>query len=105
MVKFLENAQNAVALATVVGMVSGAGFVAYDHFAKAADVTVISDRLDRVDERLLRQRQEQIDTLRLQREERKLNPDPRWIRERQRQLNYERCKYRQRFDAKVICTK
>lgn len=91
--------------AIVVPFISAMAWGTYSHFAKASEVIELVERLDSVDERMLKQRAEALDTLILQREERSLPPRPQWIKEREKKLEQDRCLYRQRFDRRVRCDK
>lgn len=52
-----------------------------------------------------RLRQAIINNTRNDRQERKLQPNPRWLQEQEDRLNRERCFHRQRYDKKVVCDK
>jgi hypothetical protein len=94
----------ASAIAVAVPLV-GAGAFINNYFAKTDDVLVIADRVDKNADSGFRLRQQIINNTRTDREERKLNPDPAWLHEQQKQLDLERCLHQQVVDPKVRCDK
>ena len=89
----------------IVGMLAGGGWTAYSHFAKASDLVQIRDQIDRNADRNFRLRQQIINNTRTDREERGLNPNPRWLKNQQRQLNLERCLQVQRRNPRQRCNR
>lgn len=104
----LEKVGCVVGILLGVPTLFGLAYAGYSHFAKAADVELVADKFDKransLEERLFKQQQDSIDTLRLQREERNLPPNPQWLKRRQLELDRERCLYRKRFNPSVTCT-
>lgn len=91
-------------LVTIIILGTGSWGV-YQHFAKAADLEPLVELIAENADRNFRLRQRIINDTRTNREERKLKPNPRWLKEQQQQLNYERCKQAQRRNKNIRCNK
>lgn len=99
----LEKWQAALGVATIV--VGSVGYPIYQHFAKAADLEIVATDVDRNADATFRLEQIIINNTRADREERGLKPNPQWLQQQQKDLDYRRCLHRQQRDRKVRCDK